>query len=217
MRIPRIRRIIGLMIGPGLIAGGLATFTLASASPAVAAGQPVTQTLTPAPPPYYSCKTVGNGFICDGIIDETYGPDDTGFACGSGAGAFDIFDQGTHDKHSIRFYDASGNLTRLIRYDQFFSQFSNPLTGVAVPYHQHNTTTDNFAVPGDFNSVTETTTGEVNFTVPHMGAVLLNAGRTVFGADGTLEFSAGPQGFIDYFNNGNTAALDELCTALGAR
>jgi len=69
-------------------------------------------------------------------------------------------------------------------------------------------------VPGD-PSATETTRGEVNFTVPHMGAVLLNAGRTVFGADGTLEFSAGPQGFIDYFN-GNTAALTELCTALGA-
>jgi len=38
----------------------------------------------------------------------------------------------------------------------------------------------------------------------------------VFGADGTLEFSAEPQGFIDYFNNGNTAAVAELCTALGA-
>jgi hypothetical protein len=48
-----------------------------------------------------------------------------------------------------------------------------------------------------------------------MGAVLLNAGRTVFGADGTLEFSAGPQGLIDYFN-GNTAVLAELCSALGA-
>jgi GNAT superfamily N-acetyltransferase len=60
------------------------------------------------------------------------------------------------------------------------------------------------------------TEGEVNFTVPHMGAVLLNAGRTVFGADGTLEFSAGPQGFIDDFYNGNTATVAELCTALGA-
>jgi hypothetical protein len=34
-------------------------------------------------------------------------------------------------------------------------------------------------------------------------------------ADGTLEFSAGTQGFLDY-SNGNTAALAELCTALGA-
>jgi hypothetical protein len=49
-----------------------------------------------------------------------------------------------------------------------------------------------------------------------MGAVSLNAGRIVFGADGTLEFSAGPQGFLDYLYNGNTAALDELCATLGA-
>jgi len=135
--------------------------------------------------------------------------------CGNGAGALDIFDQGTHNRHAIRVYDAAGDLTRHVIYDQYFSQFSNPLTGAAVPYTQHNTTTDILAVPRDFTSATETITGEVNFTVPHMGAVLLNAGKTVFGAGGTLEFSAGPQGFIDCFYNGNTAALDALCTALG--
>ena len=70
-------------------------------------------------------------------------------------------------------------------------------------------------LPGDFTSATETFTGQNNFTVPHMGAVFLNAGRVVFGADGTLEFSAGPQEGLDY-SNGNTAAVDELCTALGA-
>ena len=114
------------------------------------------------------------------------------------------------------FYNTDGDLTKRVIYDQYFSQFTNPLTGAALPYTQHNTTTDILAVPGDFTSATETTTGVNNFTVPHMGAVLLNAGRVVFGGDGTLEFSAGPQGFLDYFYNGNTAALDELCTALGA-
>ena len=214
MRIPRFRTIIGLISGPAIIATGLATFTLASAGPA-AAGQPVTQTLTPPPPSFETCKTVGNGFICEGARTMTYGPDDAGIACGSGAGAVEIFDQGTHNQHAIRVYNTDGNLVRRVIYDQYFSQFSNPLTGVAVPYTQHNTTTDVLAVPGDLTSATETTTGEVNFTVPHLGAVLLNAGRTVVGADGTLEFSAGPQGFIDYFN-GNTAALTELCTALAA-
>ena len=213
MRFPPFRTIPGLISAPAILAVGLAAFTLASAGPA-AAGQPVTQTLTPPPPSFETCKTVGNGVICEGALSESYGPDDTGIVCGSGAGAFDIFDQGTHNKHAIRFYNTAGDLTRLTRYDQNFSQFTNLLTGAAVPYTQHNTTTDIFAVPGD-PSATETTRGEVNFTVPHMGAVLLNAGRTVFGADGTLEFSAGPQGFIDYFN-GNTAALTELCTALGA-
>ena len=213
MRIPRFRTIIGLITGPAIIAGGLAAFTLASAAPA-AAGQPVTQPLTPPPPSFETCKTVGTGFICEGARTLSYGPDDTGIACGSGAGAFDIFDQGIHNQHAIRFYNTAGDLTRLTRYDQFFSQWTNPLTGAAVPYTQHNTTTDIPDVPGDLAQSTETTRGEVNFTVPHLGAVLLNAGRTVFGADGTLEFSAGPQGLIDYFN-GNTVALGVLCTALG--
>ena len=215
MRTPRFRTITGLLSAPAILAVGLATFTLASAGPA-AAGQPVTQTLTPPPPSFETCKTVGNGFICEGARTMTYGPDDAGITCGTGAGAVGILDQGTHNQHAIRFYNTDGNLTKRVIYDQYFSQFSNPLTGASIPYTQHNTTTDILAVPGDFTSATETTTGQTNFTVPHQGAVLLNAGRVVFGADGTLEFSAGPQGFLDYFYNGNTAALDELCTALGA-
>jgi len=214
MRIPRFRTIIGLISAPAIIAGGLAAFMLASAAPA-AAGQPVTQPLTPPPPSFETCKTVGTGFICEGARTLTYGPDDTGIACGSGAGAFDILDQGTHNQHAIRYYNTAGDLTKRVIYDQYFSQFSNPLTGAAVPYTQHNTITDVLAVPGDFTSATETFTGQNNFTVPHMGAVFLNAGRVVFGADGTLEFSAGPQEGFDY-SNGNTAAVDELCTALGA-
>ena len=214
MRIPRFRTIIGLISAPAIIAGGLTAFTLASAAPA-AAGQPVTQPLTPPQPSFETCKTVGTGFICEGARTLTYGPDDTGIACGSGAGAFDILDQGTHNQHAIRFYNAAGDLTKRVIYDQYFSQFSNPLTGAAVPYAEHNTITDVLAVPGDFTSATETFTGQNNFTVPHMGAVFLNAGRVVFGADGTLEFRAGPQEGLDYAN-GNIAAVAELCTALGA-
>jgi len=161
-------------------------------------------------------RAAGNAASHAGARTETYGPTDTGIACGSGAGAFDIFDQGTHNQHAIRFYNTDGNLTKRVIYDQYFSQFTNPLTGAAIPYTQHNTTTDILAVPGDFTSATETTTGQANITVPHMGAVVLNAGRVVFGADGTLEFSAGPQDFLDYFYNGNAAAVAELCTALGA-
>ena len=119
MRIPRFRTIIGLISGPAIIATGLAAFTLASAGPA-AAGQPVTQTLTPPPPSFETCKTVGNGFICEGARTMTYGPDDTGIVCGTGAGAFDIFDQGTHNQHAIRFYNAAGDLTRRVIHDQFF-------------------------------------------------------------------------------------------------
>ena len=82
------------------------------------AGQPVTQTLNPPPPSFETCKTVGNRFICDGARTESYGPDDTGIACASGAGAFDIFDQDTYNQHAIRFYNTDGNLTRRVIHAQ---------------------------------------------------------------------------------------------------
>lgn len=93
------------------------------------AGQPVTQTLNPPPPSFETCKTVGNGFICDGARTESYGPHDTGIACGSGAGTLDIFDQGTYNQHAIRFYNTDGNLTRRVIYDQ------RPVRHPARPAH----------------------------------------------------------------------------------
>ena len=45
---------------------------------------------------------------------------------------------------------------------------------------------------------------------------LPNAGKTAFGADGTVEFGAGPQYFLDYFVNGDSSVVNGLCAALGA-
>ena len=53
------------------------------------------------------------------------------------------------------------------------------------------------------------------YTVPHLGHVALEAGRVVEGPDGT-EFRAGPQTFVDYYENGDVSAVQELCSALGA-
>ena len=60
-------------------------------------GQPVTQTLNPPPPPWQTCKAVGDGTICEGTNVESDGPYDTGTVCGSGATAFDIYDTSTDD------------------------------------------------------------------------------------------------------------------------
>jgi hypothetical protein len=185
--------------------------------PASLAAQQATQTLNPPPPSFETCKAVGGGTICQGARTESYGPVDTGIVCGSGTSAFDIFDQATFNQRAIRYYDQNGNLTRRVIHEDYTSaEFSNPLTGAAVPYTQHNTTTDVLAVPGDLSSATETTTGENNYTVPHLGAVFLNAGKVVFGADGSLEFRAGPQNFLDYFVNGDSSVISGLCAALGA-
>jgi hypothetical protein len=88
-------------------------------------------------------------------------------------------------------------------------------TGATAPYSQTSNITDTLGVPGDFSSATETVTGQGNITLPGRGAVLLNAGRTVWAPDGSLDFRAGPQDFLDFFL-GNTDKINELCAALGA-
>jgi hypothetical protein len=44
--------------------------------------------------------------------------------------------------------------------------------------------------------------------------VLIGAGRLVFASDGTVEFQAGPSGFLDLLF-GAPAAVDPICAALG--
>jgi hypothetical protein len=183
------------------------------------AGQPVTQTLNPAPPSFETCKATGVQTICQGARTlPPYGPDDTGIACGSGSNAFDIFDSGVESQLAARYYDANGNLTRRVIHETYDSAFSNPLTGATIPYTVHFTLTDTLTIPGSLEAGTETITGNGGvFTVPGMGAVFLNAGRLVTVLpDLTLEFSAGPQQTWDYYVNGNTSVVDELCAALGA-
>ena len=196
----------------------LATASLAvmEMTPSAFAGQAVTQTLTPPPPPFEICKAIGTGTICQGTANLSYGPVDTGIVCGSGTSAFDIFDAGTFNRHAARYYDQDGNLTRRVKHDQYSSaQFSNPLTGATVPYTQSNTTTDVLAVPGDLSTTTETNVGENNYILPQVGPVFLNAGRTVTAPDGSSEFEAGPQGFLAYFVDGDASVLQPLCAALG--
>ena len=197
------------------ICGVVVTLVLA---PAGTAGQPVTQPLNPEPPSVYTCKTVGEGFICEASLLEPYGPYDNGIVCGSGSGTFDIFDQGLETLNAIRYYDANGDLVKRVIHDAEVGALSNPLTGASIPYTINNVNTDVYVVPGDPGSVTETTTGNQNLTVPGMGNVWKEAGRLFF-ADAALtdlEFEAGHHAAIDYYYNGDTSVADQLCTALGA-
>jgi hypothetical protein len=185
--------------------------------PVGTAGQPVTQTLNPLPPPWQTCKAVGDGTICDGTNIESYGPLDTGISCGSGPDAFDIFDAGTDDYSVWKKFDADGNLVRRIFHDHYtFGQFSTPLNGNAVPYTQTDTRIDEFAVPGDLGSITETTTWESVWHLRGAGApVFWNSGRTVQASDGSTEFSAGRLGFWQLLD-GDLSVLDPLCATLAA-
>jgi hypothetical protein len=206
-----------------ILASALAIGTLVLTSTSVA-GRPVTQTLNPPAPSYYTCKAAGKGTICTGNPPtETWGPIDTALegtpiACGTGAAAFDVFDAGIDVITARRDYDANGNLVRRVLTDDYtFGEFSNPLTGNVVPYGQSDKRTDDFAVPGDLGSGTETTNWNIHFHVPGTGApVFINTGRTVQGADGSLESRAGRLEFFDLFVDGDVSVLGPLCAALGA-
>jgi hypothetical protein len=199
-----------------VLAGACGLFVALALAPTSVAGQAVTQTLTPPPPPEYTCAT-GSVTICHAKDSFAYGASDTGLVCGSGASAFDIFDSATVTETKTRFYDRNGNLTERVFHQQYSGgEFSNPQTGAVVPYTQHDTITDVLAVPGDLSTATETTVGESIFRDPVTHEVVnLNAGRVVRAPDGTLEFRAGPQAFADYFG-GDASAFDQLCAALGA-
>lgn len=196
-----------------LTATGICTalaLVLASAS---FAGQPVTQTLTPPPPPFETCKAVGNGTICQGTIASSYGPVDTGLVCGSGPGVFNIFDSASQNEVAMRVYDAGGNLLRRELHDRYTGQLSNQLNGATLPYTQTQTTTDILASPGDFSSATTTLTGEMVLRPTGGAPVLIGAGRAVFAPNGTLEFQAGPTGFLDLIA-GAPSAVTPICAAL---
>jgi hypothetical protein len=198
---------------PDLLTALLAAlFAVLAPVPASFGAQQVTQSLTPPPPSFVTCRAVENGTICHGSRTLTIDPHPD-FPCSDGEV---IYDQGIVRQVVTRYYDIDGNLTQRVVHELWSdAQKSNPLTGATAPYSQAFNITDVLGVPGDFSSATETVTGQANITVPGMGEVLLNAGRTVMAPDGSIDFRAGPQDFLD-FAFGNTDVVNELCAALGA-
>jgi hypothetical protein len=183
-------------------------------APGALAGQPVTQPLNPPPPDGYTCKATGGGAICTGSFPEdVYEP---AIECGSGAEAFLTYDNSHLDRQATRWYDRDGNLTRRVFHDQWSdAQWINPLNGRVVRYHQTDTITDELTVPGDLASARETTVGNNIMVDPVTHRKVLQAtGRTVIGADGTVEFRSGKQPFLDAFVNGDPSAFDHVCAAL---
>jgi hypothetical protein len=136
--------------------------------------------------------------------------------CGSGASAFVVHDSGVIDQRWTRWYNADGDLIKRVVHERWTETFwSNPLSGKTVPYTQTGIITTVLAVPGDFDSATETTVGQNVYTDPATHRKVLNStGRVVFGADGTLEARAGQQPFLDAFIDGDMSVFDPICAAL---
>jgi len=199
---------------PTVVTGAVVALALA---PATLAAPPAPQELNPPAPDFYTCKALGAGTICSGarvmVKESELQPE---LVCGSGADAFNIYDQGTIYQRVTRWYNADGDLTKRVILERWRPAFwSNPLTGKTVPYTQNQKLTTVLAVPGDFDSATETMVGENVYTDPVTHRkVLQSTGRVVFGADGELDFRAGQQWFVDAFIDGDMSVLDDVCAAL---
>ena len=199
---------------PALAAAALGVLAIA---PGAVASPPSPQVLNPAPPALYTCKPLGAGTLCTGSVHEVKVSEEQGeLVCVTGDGFFLIHDNGFVDQSLTRTYNADGNLTSRVIHEKWGDTFwSNPLSGKTVPYTQTDKITTVLTVPGDFGSAVETTVGSNVYTDPATHQkVLTNAGRTVFGADGSLESRAGQQPFIDAFVDGDLSVFDKVCAAL---
>jgi hypothetical protein len=166
-----------LLVGAGLL-GLLALF---AAVPVGFAGHPVP----------YACNPVGGGgSICRSSEVIAAGPDDTGIVCGSGADAFDIFDQSAHTETRTEWYDENWNLTFRQDHDVYsFGQWA-----------------------------TMTFYGENIYRPPTGAPVLLEVGQQVFKfADFDVFLgSHGPNELIGALVGLDPHGLDGICAALGA-
>jgi len=201
-------------LAPALVAGAIGAVAMATSAFAT---PPVPEDLNPPPPDFLTCKPLGAGTICSGTsqVAKVSEPQPE-LVCGSGAETFLIHDNAVLHQRATRWYDADGNLTKRVLHEVWKpAWWSNPLTGKTVPYTQNGKITTVLAVPGDFDSATETTVGENVYTDPvtHQ-KVLRSAGRVVFGADGALDFRAGQQPFLDAFVDGDMSVFDAVCAAL---
>ena len=180
-------------------------------APAGLGAAPVAQTLTPPPLPWLTCKPVGGGTICEGTRSISYGPEDSGFACGAGPSAFVILDTATRHVRVKWTYDEQGLLVqRLIHFRYTSPRLTNSLTGAELPYTQTQMRTDDLSVPGDLGSATTTYAGEIIFGSPGGAPVTVAAGKIVLDPTGEITFVGGTSGLADLYSGDGSA----LCAAL---
>jgi hypothetical protein len=184
----------------------LVTVALAAAAGSAAADT----TLNPPPPAWYTCKDTGSGTVCHGhhTFQHFGGFDGT---CPQG---FDILENGYSEETAARYYDRDGNLIRRVLHDDYsvtnpLNVFYNSQTGKSIPVHLGNfTETDDFAVPGDFDSVTARFTGNFyTVTLPGSGLLVHDVGVFTFAPDGSILEDHGPK--MLFFGQ-----TEELCAAL---
>jgi hypothetical protein len=190
---------------------------IALALPAIVAAKEVVDpaTLTPPPPPEFNptCERVGNQIICEVVFtDPPIVDEPSGVVCG---GTELLFSQ----ERSVvgkRFYSAEGLLLRRHFHDDVNGTWTNPVTSVTASFSGGSMTLHDLAVPGDAGSGTSRNAGSVRIYFADGGTIIQqDAGNLVIDeGTGTLLSQSGQHPFVDFFEAGDTSALDELCSAL---
>jgi hypothetical protein len=174
-------------------------------------GPPVAQSLTPPPLPWLTCKPVGAGTICEGTRSISYGPEDSGVACGAGPDAVVILDTATRQVRVKWTYDSQGRLVqRLIHLMYSSARITSSLSGAELPYTQTQMRIDDLELPGDLGSAITTYTGELIFGSPGGAPVSIGAGKIVLDATGEITFVVGQSDLADQASGDFSA----LCAAL---
>ena len=188
--------------------------SLLVAAPAAARTPVDPNTLNPAPPDFFhaECWQGAGGTVCtlsfsdDPIVDEP-----SGILCGS----TELLLSQTRSVVGKRYYDADGNLVQRHFREELAGVLTNPDTRTSVPWIQHDTVIHNLSIPGDIDSGVTSFTGLYSrFYLPDGGTILMDAGTFSQDANG-LVFEAGPHPLNDYFVDGDTAAFQPVCDAIG--
>ncbi|MEO8572123.1 MAG: hypothetical protein ABI553_10545, partial [Chloroflexota bacterium] len=115
-----------------------------------------------------------------------------------------------------RYYDAAGNLVQKHFRESLLGTFSNPDNGAYVLWIQHDTVVQNLSEPGNVDSGTARSSGLFSRVwLPDGGSILLDVGTALVDqATGEVLASGGRHPFGDYFERGDTTALQPICDAL---
>ena len=113
-----------------------------------------------------------------------------------------------------RFYDADGNLTKRHFREDLAGTMTNPSTGQTIGWETHATNIHVLSVPGDLASGISSGAGTGRWFELGGATVLVDGGRLVFDAASGILESHGPHHFDDYFERGDTDALQPICDAL---
>ena len=173
--------------------------------PSAFGGQPVTQTLTPPAPSFYTCMAVASRErLCSRDDQRLVGPEETGLVCGSGGSTFNAFDTNSFIERAARttIGGRQSDQPRPPRRHHRAAQQSTyrrdrPLQAAPDTHHGSGR-------PGRLQHRHNHAHWRAHLHDSAPGRESLSRRAESSRAPMACEFRAGPQDFVDYYENGDT-------------